>query len=60
MGERGQRKSLLVIVRVLGIAQDFELIVKLWTLSLDRLDFYIHSTLAFAKAIKSGGISSNA
>jgi hypothetical protein len=23
MGERGQRKSLLVIVRVLGIAQEF-------------------------------------
>ena len=59
MSERGQRKSLLVIVRVLGIAQDFELIVKLWTLSLDKLDFYVHSALAFAKAIKSGGISSN-
>ena len=59
MGERVQRKSLLVIVRVLGIAQDFELIVKLWTLSLDKLDFYVHRAFAFAKAIKSGGISSN-
>ncbi len=41
-----------MMIRVLGIAQDFQLIVKLSTLSAHRVDFYIDSALAFTQIIK--------
>lgn len=41
-----------MMIRVLGIAQDFQLIVKLLTLSTLRVDFYIDSALAFTQIIK--------
>ncbi len=41
-----------MMIRVLGIAQDFQLIVKLLTLSALRVDFYIDSALAFVQTIK--------
>ena len=41
-----------MMIRVLGIAQDFQLIVKLLTLSALAVDFYIDSALAFTQIIK--------